>query len=513
MVQAAQSRMADHRTGGRRTDSAARGFLGYHELDLRAFEQKLLALGPPSKSGKFTADGCITLGKILHGHHGAPSGRINIVRAMLSRELTVIGNVNGKIGGLAISLHEYKTFAQNDRARANGNARTPSEVAAELYCDREAVPGLFERGLLKGKQIPVGLRITEQSLAAFKQRYVSLASIATELGSSSRALMRYCAANKISVLNVQSTRVGKTQPFVRIGDREELLKFRAQRSLKKTVMLVGLPIAVLRSLKKSGHFEVRHVTKKGFHELDIAVFTRRLLALNSSSNTTNIPLDEYITVAKAMNKRYGSPEGRQNLIRALLAGDMPVAGNADGTIGGLLIPRAGFRRFVQNEATRIIHAWGSCSQAAASLGCERRIVRGLLRLGLLQGQRLGTRFDITETSILAFKKMYIAVGSFARELNSNSKGIVRYCRRNGIPLITVGERNREQSFIHTKDKPLITAQYKIGSTERSRPKSAESQEAQGTREQQQPGAVRIRTENITAGDSLADQAEISRSRL
>ncbi|PYX81414.1 MAG: hypothetical protein DMG70_19510 [Acidobacteria bacterium] len=34
MVQTAQSRMADHRTGGRRTDSAARGFLA--EAKMRA---------------------------------------------------------------------------------------------------------------------------------------------------------------------------------------------------------------------------------------------------------------------------------------------------------------------------------------------------------------------------------------------------------------------------------------------------------------------------------------------
>ena len=32
MVQTAQSRMADHRTGGRRTDSAARGFLVKAEM-------------------------------------------------------------------------------------------------------------------------------------------------------------------------------------------------------------------------------------------------------------------------------------------------------------------------------------------------------------------------------------------------------------------------------------------------------------------------------------------------
>ena len=107
---------------------------------------------------------------------------------MLSRELSVVGNVNGTIGGLAISLDEYKTFSQNDRARANGKARTPDEVAAELHSVRDVVPGLLERGLLRGRQIPVGLRITEQSIAAFKQRYTALASIAAEIGSSSRAL-------------------------------------------------------------------------------------------------------------------------------------------------------------------------------------------------------------------------------------------------------------------------------------------------------------------------------------
>ena len=55
---------------------------------------------------------------------------------------------------------------------------------------------------------------------------------------------------------------------------------------------------------------------------------------------------------------------------------------------------------------------------ALSLGCERRFVPGLLKLGLLRGERTGTGFDITEASILAFKKMYVSVGSFARELNS-----------------------------------------------------------------------------------------------
>jgi hypothetical protein len=172
-----------------------------------------------------------------------------------------------------------------------------------------------------------------------------------------------------------------------------------------------LPIAVLRSLKKSGHFEVSRVTRKGFHELDIAAFTRKLLALNPFSDTTTVPLDEHITLAMAMNKRYGSPEGRPNLIRVLLAGEMPVLGNVNGTIGGLLLPRESFRRFVQTEATRIIHGWGSCCQAAVSLGCERRIVRGLLKLRLLRGQRVGTRFDITESSIVGFKKMYQLVPS------------------------------------------------------------------------------------------------------
>jgi hypothetical protein len=182
-----------------------------------------------------------------------------------------------------------------------------------------------------------------------------------------------------------------------------------------------------------------------------------------------------------MNKRYGSPEGRPNLIRALLVGEMPILGNVDGTIGGLLLPRESFRRFVQTEATRVIHGWGSCCQAAVSLSCERRIVRGLLKLGLLRGQRVGTRFDIMESSIVGFKKMYVSVGSFARELNTNSKGIVRYCRRKGIPLITVGQGNRTQAFMHTKDKEFITARYKIGSAggSRSHPrhlKGAESEQ-------------------------------------
>jgi hypothetical protein len=113
-------------------------------------------------------------------------------------------------------------------------------------------------------------------------------------------------------------------------------------------------------------------------------------------------------------------------------------------------------------------------------------VPGLIKLGLLRGERIGAGFSIPEASILAFKEMYVSVGSLARELRTNSKGLVCYWRRNGIPLITVRTRkgNGGQSFIHTKDKHFIRAHYKVGwwsAGPRSRPsylKDAESEEAQ-----------------------------------
>jgi TniQ len=205
---------------------------GYHERDIKQFIERLLALNPSATNMNLPPD-CITLYQAMYGYHGTGEGGASIIRALLSGELQVLGNVDGTVRGLFVSRAEFQQFGKNDRARQNGNARTPSEVAKELRCHMASVPGLVAAKLLDGWNTPTGLRISEASIAKFKKKYVSLASIAREIGSRAPSLMGHCVAKQIPMVFVKYAYNKSKQAFVRLKDRNAALSFRPVRVLNK----------------------------------------------------------------------------------------------------------------------------------------------------------------------------------------------------------------------------------------------------------------------------------------
>ena len=109
------------------------------------------------------------------------------------------------------------------RSRAAGDTMPAYIVEKHLHCDASTVPGLLQMGLLEGHRSPTGLRITSGSVEAFKTKYLSLASIANSIGTSSRGLMHLCGENGIKLLLVPRTGEG-AQPFIRLSDRPKLSK-------------------------------------------------------------------------------------------------------------------------------------------------------------------------------------------------------------------------------------------------------------------------------------------------
>src|ERR1019366_5447708 len=187
----------------------------------------------PTATKKPLPPDCITLSHAICHHRGTGEGGANIIRAVLSGERRVLGNVDGTVRGLFVSRAEFQQFGKNERARQHGNARTPSEVAKEISCYRRCIPGLVGRKLLDGWNTPTGLRISEASIARFKKKYVSLVSIAREIGSCVRALMRYCAAKQIPTVLLKYAYNEARQAFIRIKDRNAVLSFRPVRVLNK----------------------------------------------------------------------------------------------------------------------------------------------------------------------------------------------------------------------------------------------------------------------------------------
>lgn len=196
---------------------------GYHERDIASLTQRLLSLAEAEDLHSTESVEVISLREIVRNPHDSTEIKVSVVQSMISRDLNVIGNADGSTGGLLIGRKAYQTFVESVRVRAAGGASTPSQAAKALLCDTAAISGLIEMGLLEGSKVPTGLRITNTSIERFNLSFVSLASIARELRTSSRALMRRCAANGIEILLASAKRSCGPQPFIRVSDRSRLL--------------------------------------------------------------------------------------------------------------------------------------------------------------------------------------------------------------------------------------------------------------------------------------------------
>jgi hypothetical protein len=200
---------------------------GYHELDIDAFTKRLLALAPPAGPARGKASEYITVKTVMSGHHDSRETKVNVVRALLAKSLVIFGNTDGTIAGLLMDRAEYGRFVTSVRSRAAGDTMPSYIVEKHLLCDASVVPELLRMGLLEGHSSPAGVRITNGSVEAFKSRYISLASIANSIGTTStRTLMHLCKKAGIKLLLVPRTGQRAQQPFIRVSDRPRLMEAR-----------------------------------------------------------------------------------------------------------------------------------------------------------------------------------------------------------------------------------------------------------------------------------------------
>jgi hypothetical protein len=191
---------------------------GYHERDIQAFKQRLQSLAEERSQAPMERTVKETLREALCGRHDSTQTKVSVVRAILSGDLCVVGKVDGTVGGLVIDHNAYEAFVRRARNRDAGNSYTPREAAKILHCDAGTIPSLMEIGLLSGQKTATGLRIADNSIEEFKRIYVSLASVASGMQTTSRALRRRCEDVGIDLLLAPSGRKYGPQPFLRISD-------------------------------------------------------------------------------------------------------------------------------------------------------------------------------------------------------------------------------------------------------------------------------------------------------
>jgi hypothetical protein len=202
---------------------------GYHELDIDAFCARLLARAPGQEQSGSNGIESIAFKKAMSGRHDSPQTKVAVVLALLAGNLAFVDNSDATVAGLLIDKTKFRNFVLPARSQAAGDTMPSYFVARHLICDASTIPGLVQMGLLEGQRAPTGLRITDRSVEAFRAKYVSLASISKNIGTtSSRGLMCLCEKNGIELLSVPRNGRRGQQPFIQISDRAKLLEVRTK---------------------------------------------------------------------------------------------------------------------------------------------------------------------------------------------------------------------------------------------------------------------------------------------
>ena len=165
----------------------------------------------------------VELKDLLRRNFGYSDGKAELVAAVLSAEMPVIGKAGPAFGGLIVDAGQAAAFIA--RARHVGYASTFSSAAAAAHisCDPTVIGYLCAQGLLEGQTYATGLRVTEDSVSAFNRRYRHLASIGREPGASVRVLLAVASSAGIPLLFARKSSTGASQAFLRLEDMDAIV--------------------------------------------------------------------------------------------------------------------------------------------------------------------------------------------------------------------------------------------------------------------------------------------------
>lgn len=188
---------------------------GYHVHDLHAFRRRLLSCtnyaSPPVQSDREI----VRLGELLGSpHHSTPS-KVRLIESLLEGAIIAIGSADGTIQGLLLERRTMKAWLEAERILSHGGTMSSRQAADALNCDSMCIPWLIGNGFLQGSETSIGLRVREASLWYFLTEWMSLASLARSMSTSSRKLIRVCDADALPLMQVPGRAKRGTQPFIR----------------------------------------------------------------------------------------------------------------------------------------------------------------------------------------------------------------------------------------------------------------------------------------------------------
>jgi hypothetical protein len=304
----------------------------------------------------------------------------------------------------------------------------------------------------------VDQRLAKQSGAALAGRYMTRSQFAARVGIQPRTVARLLSSLNMPTMKILSTK--QERILIDVGETAipSISPGRIYRD-REAAKRLGLSVSVLKELKKTGLYEVKHLLPKqaGFHERDVHAFSRKLVALASLASVPARMSEEHITLQAAMQSHHRSLEIKIRVMRAILQGEIALTADFDGVPGGLLLNGAAYRELVRNIQSTDTAESMTVTEAATFLGCDRGTVPELVRVGLLKSpqSRGGLRVDIESAD--SFRRAHVSLASIAKELDTSSRALMCRLQKKGIKILFVSSRRKggPQPFMSRSDRDAL----------------------------------------------------------
>jgi hypothetical protein len=294
----------------------------------------------------------------------------------------------------------------------------------------------------------VDLRTLKRVRNQVSTRYMSRAELARSLRVDHRTIKRHADLKQLPIeKRSHSTPLFDSNQFRFIGSRPEKIL-----NLRQAAKEIGVSVVVLRSLKGTGDYEVRHQLHRqpGFHKQDVRSFKDKVLALAPTESSWPTGL-QVISVGESLQKTCASTGEKAHLIRDMLARKIPVIGHTERTLHGLLIAKDELHAFIESERRNEFGLVTTCADAAKTLNCEIDTVKGLIERKLLCARKTARSWEIAVSSVEEFSRLFVRLSWVAALTGTNSRRLMALCARNKLELCEIKlRRGGVQPFVRRK---------------------------------------------------------------
>jgi hypothetical protein len=256
---------------------------------------------------------------------------------------------------------------------------------------------------------------------------------------------------KTAVPVATTTRKNNRQPRSSVPSSRTLNRIAAAK-------LIGVPVAVLEYLRRTGHYEVKNKPSRAlsYHEADVLAFRNKLLAVGEVPST---PTDKVLVrLAQAFLRKLKFADAKGELVAQMLTGELPTYGSQGPTVGDILLGQDEVAAFAARARTKVFAGKLTPTEVQRAIGVATVVVPALVASGHLVGTRHASGLRVTAESVEEFGRTYRPLSFVATARNTSSKWLFNLAESLGIEIFKVSRGPltvTTQAFIKVVDIPRL----------------------------------------------------------